>query len=204
MHYTRWRRNGDPMTVQQVWKSDQEICKADDCQQPFHAQGWCKIHYTRMYRYGSLELPQVRRKKYPSEFCNVVLENGQPCKNKRASLGMCGSHYNAFRKYGSPFVSKKQKANPALYKRVKAPAGHPNASQDGTIFEHRLVMSQFLNRPLLDNENVHHINGDRKDNRIENLELWTTAQPAGQRVTDKVEWAIELLMQYAPEKLRSE
>jgi hypothetical protein len=67
--------------------------------------------------------------------------------------------------------------------------------------EHRHVMSEMLGRPLLKSENVHHINGVRHDNRPENLELWTKSQPPGQRVADKVAWAIELLELYAPEVL---
>ncbi len=67
--------------------------------------------------------------------------------------------------------------------------------------QHRFVMEEKLGRPLLPHENVHHINGVRHDNRIENLELWSTSQPPGQRVEDKVAWAKELLALYEPEAL---
>ena len=61
------------------------------------------------------------------------------------------------------------------------------------IAEHRVVMEQMLGRPLREGENVHHVNGLRWDNRPENLELWSKKQPPGQRVVDKVAWAIEFL-----------
>lgn len=67
-------------------------------------------------------------------------------------------------------------------------------------------MEEYLGRPLEAKENVHHINGVRNDNRIENLELWSTSQPAGQRAIDKLDWAREIIAKYAPEerKLRGE
>lgn len=69
-------------------------------------------------------------------------------------------------------------------------------SNNGYKFEHIVVMEQHLGRSLLPGENVHHINGVRDDNRIENLELWVKPQPTGIRVDDAVEWAKEILKRY--------
>jgi hypothetical protein len=80
----------------------------------------------------------------------------------------------------------------------------------GWVLEHRYAMEQVLGRPLLPNETPHHVNGNRSDNatdgplvnfRSGNLELWSTSQPKGQRVADKVEYAVELLRLYRPDLL---
>lgn len=79
---------------------------------------------------------------------------------------------------------------------------HPNANGVGQIAEHVLVMTQKLGRAMVKGESVHHLNGIRDDNRPENLELWSRAQPAGQRVKDKVAFALELVRLYVPQLLK--
>jgi endogenous inhibitor of DNA gyrase (YacG/DUF329 family) len=79
---------------------------------------------------------------------------------------------------------------------------HPAANKNGYVFEHRLVVEAALGRLLEKGETVHHRNGLRTDNRVENLELWTGDHPSGQRVEDMIEFCKEFLARYQPEALR--
>jgi HNH endonuclease len=104
------------------------------------------------------------------------LKRGIPLEQPVRKVASKGSGYIA--KSGYKFIHKKD---------------HINSTSQGSIAEHVFIMSEHLKRPLMKGESVHHRNGIRNDNRIENLELWTKSQPSGQRVEDKIQWAKEFL-----------
>lgn len=66
---------------------------------------------------------------------------------------------------------------------------HPRAAKSGYVFEHIRVMERSLGRQPCEGETVHHLNGVRDDNRIENFESWTRPPPTGVRVSGAIEWA---------------
>lgn len=124
----------------------------------------------------------------------------KPCKAR----GLCRRHYGEdIGEFDILPINRKLKGE---YRRVKVlnksgyvtwydPTSiHCNSS--GIVYEHRAVLGDHLGRALLPHESAHHKNGDRTDNRLENLELWSNSQPAGQRVEDKVAWAREILDLY--------
>ena len=69
-------------------------------------------------------------------------------------------------------------------------------SRQKPMYEHRAAMSHYLKRALHEDETIHHKNGDRSDNRIENLELRAGKHGPGQSIPDLVAWAKEILKRY--------
>ena len=148
-------------------------CSLDDCDSKHYAHGWCRSHYQRWRLWGNPEGKQVSKAKRGCKF--------DGCTSPHNAKGYCYKHYNRWKIHGDPSIK--------LHKGWHEISGYvyvmdPDKKR-GAIAEHRLVMQQYLGRKLIKGESVHHKNGVRDDNRIENLELWSKFQPAGQRVEDK-------------------
>lgn len=161
------------------------VCNESGCEDPIHANGLCRAHYQ----------PRQRKKEYSKA------EHGVTCLIKGCVLpflakGLCRKHYSKRWRYGD----ENFEIRPRWPGGKRVHRGYVYIKVDGKrYFEHRYVMEQHLRRPLRVGENVHHINGDKGDNRLENLELWSSSQPSGQRVADKVAWAREILRLYDTE-----
>lgn len=85
---------------------------------------------------------------------------------------------------------------------LKYAPNHPKCDSHRCVLEHRLVMENFIGRLLYKDETVHHKNGIRDDNRIENLELRSGFHPQGQSPKDLLIWAKEILKRYDHENYK--
>lgn len=158
------------------------------------------MHYQRWQKYGDAI---ITKKTWGTQSGECIVAD---CISPKRSKNYCQLHYHRFYRHGDPLAILRESKSPTGrrinnqgYVVLRGYKSHVNSHPNGTILEHVLVMSNYLQRPLLPHENVHHKNGDRADNNLENLELWSKSQPAGQRVDDKIVWAIELLKLYKPE-----
>lgn len=165
-------------------------CEFDGCDKRRYAYNLCAGHNAQ--RRKGAKLTPLRK------FTTHCTVDG--CREKHRARGLCNMHYHRYHKgdpefAGPPRRNKDGEGNVSVH-------GYVRITVNGkSMAERRWIMEQHLGRPLLPQETVHHRNGDKTDNRLGNLELWSSSHPAGQRVEDKVAWATEILALYAPEVL---
>jgi hypothetical protein len=108
------------------------------------------------------------------------------CDRRRYARGYCGAHYKRLVLTGDVrpedpirIVDGQGWENHGYWVVAASEDERSLSRGERELAQHRLVMARHLGRSLEIDEVVHHLNGDRRDNRIENLELWSTAHPRG-------------------------
>ena len=201
MHYQRVKKGRSDLDApKNALPGRNRKCSHPNCNRKHLSKGHCSIHYDRAKNGRDMDAP-IREAGVP-RLCSV-----QGCNQPHSAKGYCSTHssrYYAGRPIDAPVRSHQPIGAKTIdeqgYVRIKISDDNPNRRKNW-VKEHRHIMEQHLGRPLHSDESVHHINGDKTDNRIENLELWSRSHPSGQRVEDKIQWAIDFLSEYAPQRL---
>ena len=156
LHQRRYIKYNDPL---KLIRYKNVKCNVESCERKHSAKGYCQFHCRKIDKYGN---PYGNRK---TRLCDVG-----GCSRKHEALGYCNLHYNRLKKVGKigeVGLMRNENGNGTIdsygYKSI-----YVGGKQ---IKEHRYIMEKHLGRKLLFYEEVHHINGSKSDNNLNNLKL---------------------------------
>jgi len=141
-------------------------CSISGCEKLAVRKGMCRTHHDKLKRYSD---PLYVRPKKNTGQCKI-----DGCEAQASRKAMCNAHYLRNKRYGRE-------------ERILAQPGTGTINSEGyriistgkrkqRIREHRLIMEKHIGRKLEAHEIIHHLNGDRLDNRTENLEITTLCE----------------------------
>jgi hypothetical protein len=175
-------------------------CSVNECQNFASSKEelLCSSHFQRKLRKEEDWDRPINHRSDGKVECSIV-----GCKELSKGRGWCGKHYARWKRTGDPEKLKIRDRgtgtiNSNGYKKIYS------KEHGSAIAEHRLIIEKHLGRKLKSNENVHHKNGDRVDNRIENLELWITTQPSGQRIEDLIDFILANHRELLEKRMKNE
>ena len=195
LHYQRHSKGADlHAPIRYDGYHNDGPCSIEWCHRPAVAFGLCNMHRRRQVK--GHDMNELARSHRPPN--TVCAADG--CQKLHSRRGYCAKHYRRLQRHGRLTlavnqwpIGSRRVANKQGYIEIKHQTGRAAANWQ---LEHRYIIEQYLRRSLLMGETVHHVNGDRADNRIDNLELWSASHPSGQRVSDKLIWARNFIRAY--------
>ena len=175
-HYTSLKEHNDVFFSDNYIKNRKNKalsgCKVEECNTKHFASGYCNMHYQRLYKRGTVELPEYL-KDQKCKYCN------RTCKYGHGSLQLCSAHHKSYLKYGDALaidIARKTISNFTHFGAC-CELKTPYINKDGYYIDHsgrvryRNIMEKKLNRKLRKGEVVHHIDHDKQNDNIENLHL---------------------------------
>jgi hypothetical protein len=147
------------------------ICSLVGCNDALKSRGYCSRHLDQFYTYG--RIISIERIYDPTKKCSV-----EGCNRNHRSNGFCSGHHNQYRRHGTIVrVNLDQWGKGEIvkgrYMFLKKPE-HINADARGYVKKSNIVWETHTGHVVTPPELIHHKNGDKKDDRFENLELFAS------------------------------
>lgn len=159
------------------------ICSIEGCEKRVKNRGWCSMHYERFRKHGDPLVTLTPQRGHGRPVCSI-----EGCGKPSVGRGWCVMHWTRWSKHGDPLVTLRPNRGSGCitangYRVIWKPS-HPLAMSDGYVYEHRMVAwdAGLLTDPAL---HVHHLNENKRDNRLENLEVVTADEHARRHTAER-------------------